>query len=106
MTRRYRARLDDYLRWRGTERVLFRPTFTEGDGPSAEAAMQAWESRGVALPAVVAGADRLADYVQGKRSRDWHITEWRQGIRSGWILPEELVGTFGLTAEEIATVVR
>jgi len=106
MTSRYARRLAEYARFAEGGGCLFRPVCLEGGSVTAEAAMADWESRGVALPAQVIGAVRLSTYVQGKRSRDWHISEWRQGVREGWFRMEEFVGTFGLTEADVQRVMR
>ena len=103
VTPKYRQTLEGYLRWTGSEtNVLFRPTFElDPMGPTAADAMRDWESHGTPLPVGCAEPVLLARYVQGKVSRDWHISEWRLGVRDELFFPSEFVGTFGLTVPEV-----
>ena len=101
VSKKYLNTLEQYLRWK-PEGVLFRPTFgLDATGKTAAESMQAWESTGTPLPTNSSEPELLADYVQAKRSRDWHISEWRQGVKEGFIAPYELIGTFGLTWPEV-----
>jgi hypothetical protein len=62
-----------------------------------------WEARG-SKPVSSCEPNLLADYVQGKRSRDWHITEWKEGCRSGEFYPEEFLGSLGMDEQEFKSV--
>lgn len=65
--------------------------------------MLAWESKGV-KPDRCKDPVLLSDYMQGKTSRDWHITEWRDGVKQGLFLPQEFVGTLGMTEDDLKSV--
>ena len=100
--RNYHKTLQGYLRWLPEGERLFRPDLLWLDETASTAAeiMLAWESEGKAFPAACSDPTLLADYVQAKTSRDWHISEWRLGIAEGLFTWREFVGTFGLTEEE------
>lgn len=100
VSRRYHNILSNYLRWK-PKGVFLRPTFVYAtQGVPAAVAMCAWESSGTPLPFGCLEPDLLADYVQGKQNRDWHISEWRQGVKDGYFLWWEFIGTFELTRAE------
>jgi len=97
--RRYRRILEGYLLWR--EGNLFLPELLIED-PKAEApelVMKLWESEGRPLPRRCQDPVKLAQYIQGKISRDWHITEWRKDVKDGLCKAEEFVGTMGCNEE-------
>ena len=112
---------ENYLLWR-TENFL-RPEFTQdASGRDAATCMTEWESKGIPLPmttaqakaAVLRGdpvrytseAQLLADLVQGKMCRDWHITEWRKGVKEKLFLPEEFLGVLGMDTAQFRGVFR
>lgn len=101
VSKNYRKTLGGYFRWLPQDgSIIFRPNFESiPDGPSADEVMLAWESNGVPLPKGCREPDLLADYVQGKTSRDFHIDMWRQDVPRmfHW---SEFIGTFGLTEIE------
>jgi hypothetical protein len=65
--------------------------------------MLRWESGGV-QPDRCSDPSLLSDYMQGKTSRDWHVTEWRSGVKSGLFRPEEFVGTLGMSEGDVESV--
>lgn len=65
--------------------------------------MQDWESLG-SVPQSCSDPKKLSDYMQGKKSRDWHISEWRLGVKQGLFWPEEFIGTLGLTRENFESI--
>lgn len=96
---KYLKRLECYLMWRTGN--LFRQTFDfDPNGVTAAEAMCAWESEGTPLPSATSEPELLADFVQGKKSRDWHITEWRLAVKQGLFKPEEFAGCLGLDEKE------
>jgi hypothetical protein len=92
---RYRKTLEGYLLWRVGD-FLRVPFLLDLNGPTAAESMMLWESTGRPLPVSCSEPELLADYVQGKRSRDWHITEWRDGISRGYYRQEDFLGTLGV----------
>ena len=102
VSKSYRKTLQGYLRWLPVGEQLFRPDLLLPDetAPTASEIMLAWESEGKALPDACSEPTLLADYVQAKTSRDWHITEWRLGIAEGLFTWRDFIGTFGLTEDE------
>ena len=93
MVNKYQKKANEYLLW-GTDSL--RPSFTyQADAPTALQAMKDWESLGTRLPACSCEPELLADYVAGKRSRDWHITQWRSGIKEGLFFPNQFIGELG-----------
>lgn len=97
---KYRKTLSDYLLWRQEGNIFLRPAFDfDPVGITAEQAIKRWESEGKPLPASTSEPDLLADYVQGKLSRDWHISEWRNGIKEGLFEVEEFIGSLGCTKD-------
>ena len=93
MSRRYRNKLQEYLLWRVDN--FLRPADLPIGAVSPEECMLNWESKG-SVPVSTTVPATLASYIQGKQCRDWHITEWREGIRQGLFKPEEFIGTLGL----------
>lgn len=67
--------------------------------------MFAWETHGI-VPTTCKDPRLLSDYIQGKKSRDWHITEWRAGSQhgAGLFLSEEFIGTLGCTMENFESI--
>ena len=94
-TRRYYNRLEEYLRWipQGSDFLSVPVEVAVPGGVSAAEAMCSEESTGRDLPCAEPGL--LAQYRQGKRLRDWHITEWRAGVGAGLFWPFEFIGTLG-----------
>ena len=100
--KKYQLTLDGYLRWRSDDVKLFRPMIQpDPSAPDACEVMFAWESLGHPLSHTCSEPDLLASYIQGKRSMDWHISEWKAGIQDGLFWPWEFIGTFGLTWQEL-----
>lgn len=105
---RYQQTLDEYLEWRTGN--FLRPQFVLGCAypkrkhRTALHAMKEWESEGRALSEFSCEPEKLADYVQGKKSRDWHITEWKEGCRKGLFLAEEFIGTLGLSGQNFESI--
>lgn len=103
VSQHYRNVLLEYLNWR-TGNFLRPPNVPlDATGPSPEEAMKLWESEGK-VPTSCSDPDKLADYIQGKKSRDWHITEWKQGVEDCYFLREEFIGTLGLTLENFSSI--
>jgi hypothetical protein len=118
--------LDDYLLWKD-DLVFMRPMNIQcsAGAPSAQQAMQDWEFVGVHaasdrdVPALWSSEpELLADYVQGKRCREFTIKNWKEdtiynGIHfiegdgrdiGSLFWPEEFIGTSGLTAENFESI--
>lgn len=97
---KYKKTLNGYLKWtKGSN--LFKENFNfDPNGPSAFECMKNWESNGTPITATKE-PKLLSQYVQGKKSRDWHITEWKSGIKEGYFLWWEFIGTFDLSEGEI-----
>lgn len=104
MSRKYLNTLRGYLRWR-VEGFLRPHIQHDPGGPSAAESMHRWESSGVRITGSCE-PELLADYAQGKMSRDWHVTEWRESVRRGYFTVAELIGTLGLDEAEAAKVFR
>jgi hypothetical protein len=104
MTRRYHKRLAEYLRWISPGVDFLRPhkVAVSPHGVSAAEAMCAEESRGVILPC--REPELLARYQQGKRLRDWHISEWRSGIKDGLFVPSEFIGSLGCDESNVESI--
>lgn len=97
--RHYDTTLAKYLKYRTGG--FLRPSevpFSES-APDAKTCMFAWETHGH-TPAVTSEPSLLADYIEGKKSRDWHISEWRSGVTDGYLTPIELLGTLGVDEAE------
>jgi hypothetical protein len=63
-----------------------------------------WETHGI-QPVVCSEPISLQRYMQGKMSRDWHVTEWRRGVSEGLFVAEEFFGSLGLrTAKEFKSI--
>jgi len=102
---KYKRVVEEYLLWRVEGEVFQRPNFEYSfEGKSALEAMRDWESYGVPLPRESCEPELLADYVQGKKSRDWHISQWREGIKAGLFYPWEFVGELGCTNDNVETL--
>jgi len=96
--------LADYLLWRYDN--LFRPPVVLCDDTSLspEQIMMQWESQGIPIPTTCTDPELLADYIQGKISRDWHITEWRNGVKERLFLPYEFIGDLGCTEDNYQSI--
>lgn len=94
LSKKYAKTLENYLKWR-VDNFLRVPMPFAMDGPSAAEAMFNWETHGKP-PTHSSEPDLLADYMQGKKSRDWHITEWKSGVKMGYFEPKEFLGCLGL----------
>lgn len=97
---KYKKTLNGYLKWTKGSNVFKENFYFDPDGLSAFEAMKRWESEGKPIT-VSSEPELLSLYVQGKKSRDWHITEWKQGIKEGYFLWWEFIGSFGLGESEI-----
>lgn len=77
----------------------------DSNGLTASELMYAFETHGRADSMPCSEPDILQLYVQGKRSRDWHVTEWRLGVKQRLFIPEEFFGALGLrTAKEFESI--
>lgn len=97
-------RLAEYTHWIAGD--FLRPDLVPQDPsfPTAEEAMFLWETHGKE-PTGCSDSGTLQKYVQGKKSRDWHITEWRLGVSQKLFVPEEFFGVLGLrTAAEFKSI--
>jgi hypothetical protein len=104
--RRYRKTVEEYLKWCVDSGTLFRQSFElDTEGMSAIEIMFRWESWGEAVPNSTKEPELLSLYIHGKMSRDWHITQWREGIRDGLFRPFEFVGTLGCTEANISKLI-
>lgn len=63
-----------------------------------------WDSLGYNPSRRCSDPNKLSDYVQGKKCRDWHITEWKSGIEDGLFIPEEFLGTLGCNEKEFESI--
>lgn len=88
---KYQLVLSRYLLWANDSDNLFLPTLVEQNpnGLTPDIIMRDWESQGVKIPASCTDPLLLARYIQGKTLRDWHITEWRNGVKEGIMFKEE-----------------
>ena len=110
---RYQKVLDRYLKWIPEESIMFLPNSItyEPSAPAALICMFAWETHGVRCLETCEPA-LLARYIQGKKSRDWHISEWLSCIiRRGnpkeemaLFYPEEFLGVLGMDTQEFVSV--
>jgi len=100
--KRYYRTLERYLRWR-TGNFLRPVVELDHTAPTAAELMFNWESNGKPL-GPCSEPTLLADYVQGKQSRDWHITEWKDGVKRGYFMAEEFLWELGLDAQEFESV--
>lgn len=104
VTEKYRKRLQNYIHWCLGE--FLRPALQERVSRAllAEEVMWLWEThwlRGLET----SEPELLQLFVQGKQCRDWHVTEWRRGVKDRLFVPEEFFGTLGLrSAEEFAGI--
>ena len=95
--------LNRYLEWVTND--FLRPKFEyDENGMSAAESMLRWETYGEALPTHTSEPDLLAKYVQGKTSRDFYITNWKEDVRNQWLYPEELLYTLGFNEVEFRSV--
>jgi len=104
VSHKYKRKLEKYLNWCcGT---FLRPNSELKDinGVTPEEYMFCWESLGKRL--TCNDPEKLVLYIQGKQCRDWHISEWRQGIKEGLFLPEEFLGCLGMDEEEYKSVFK
>lgn len=99
---RYQTTLEDYLKWRSGN--FLRPVFKLSDSGDPVEIMWQWETLGRPLPEGCLEPELLADYVQGKKCRDWHIKEWRDGVEDKYFLAEEFMGGLGLTEENFESI--
>jgi hypothetical protein len=91
---KYQAVLDRYLAWTIGCDNLFMPIPLLKEDPNAlqpEVIMRDWESQGIKIPDSCTDPLLLARYIQGKTLRDWHITEWRNGVKEGFMFKEEFI---------------
>lgn len=102
---KYQRVLDGYLRWIGTCGVFLRGKSLpqNDDAPDAYDCMKRWESEGI-RPVSTSEPELLADYVQGKTLRDWHISEWKDGIRQDLFWAEEFLGTLGVDESNFPSI--
>ena len=102
---KYLAVLAHYVLWAPEGEIFLRPTRIpfDAEAPSAAEWMKAWESEGVRSKAT-SEPDLLQRYQQGKINRDWHISEWKEGVRMRLFLAEEFIGTLGLTEENFESI--
>jgi len=96
--------LADYLLWRCDNQ--FRPPVVLYDinSLSPEQIMMEWESQGIPIPTTCTDPELLADYIQGKSYRDWHITEWRNAVKELIALPYEFIGSLGCTEDNYQSI--
>lgn len=73
------------------------------EAPDAFICMKDWESKGI-NPTDTSEPELLADYHQGKILRDWHITEWKDGIRMELFQAEEFLGCLGCTKDNFKSI--
>jgi hypothetical protein len=102
---KYLQTLQNYVMWIPAESLFLRPVavlFASG-GPTAAEWMKRWESEGVKGEST-SEPEILQRFHQGKCCRDWHISEWKEGVRDGLFIPEEFIGSLGLTAENFAGI--
>lgn len=101
--RKYQNALDHYLLWVASD--FLRPHFGyDESGISAAEAMLRWETYGEKLPLVTSEPELLALYVQGKTSRDYYISNWRDDVKTGQALAEEFLYTLGFDEQEFRSV--
>lgn len=103
--KKYMDTLNGYLQWIPSDSVFMRPAALPYDenGLSAAAWMKMWESTGKIAP-ITSEPELLQRYHQGKVCRDWHITEWKEGVRMHLFVPEEFVGSLGCTADNFESI--
>lgn len=73
-------------------------------GVSPETAMKDWESNGIAFPRLTTNRLQLALYYEGKKQRDFHISEWLRGVKDGLFEPEEFLDCMGMDIAEFKSV--
>ena len=105
---KYQAILDKYLRWVVSSSNLFLPSLVEQDdnGLPPDIIMRDWESQGVRIPLTCSDPLLLAQYIQGKTLRDWHITEWRKGVQDGLFLKQEFTDDLVELGEDPALIFK
>ena len=77
------------------------PTTQNGFPPtthSAEEAMFMWETHGKTVPPNPADTELFQLYKMGKEQRDFHVTEWRLGVKQRLFVPEEFYGVLGMVS--------
>lgn len=100
---KYKNTLTRYLEWVASD--FLRPKFGhDPTGLSAAEAMLQWETHGIQLPESSSEPDLLAKYVQGKTSRDFYITNWKEDCKDNHCLPEEFLYTLGFDEIEFRSV--
>lgn len=101
---KYLRTLEGYLEWRGSG-IFLRPKELPLDeaAPTAAESMKRWESEGKETGAT-SEPELLASYIQGKKSRDWHISEWKDGIRMELFDAEEFLGTLGCNRQNFESI--
>lgn len=98
---KYVKRLENYIQWIPKESDLFKQEFIFSEnGSSAYDIMLDWESNGVQLPKYTSQPELLSKYVQGKKSRDFHIKEWKQAVKSLYFKSEEFKDSLGCKDNE------
>lgn len=96
---KYLLRLASYFHWCNGDFMLAAEMKLDENGPTPEEAMFLWESKGI-KPDGCTDPGLLARFVQGKTSRDFHVTEWRRGCSQKLFIPEEFFGCLGLRSAE------
>lgn len=105
VSRKYNSTLERYLLWRVGSFLRPQELPFDEQGPSAASVMFNWESNGI-KPTTTSEPAILADYMQGKTSRDWHITEWKEGVAHGYFFPYEFFGCLGFDQSEFEKVFK
>lgn len=113
ISEKYRKRLNNYLAWipkGGLDGIPFKRFTVMPAGMTAEELMMASESGTKWTPTDGRVVDSekelelLNRYIEGKTSRDWHISEWLNSVKMGYAVAEEFLGTLGMDAEEFRSV--
>src|SRR5580698_5732920 len=96
-----------YRPWLIDKSMFMRPSSNyDPNGLSAAEIMIRWEGRGEPVPLTTSEPELLDDYVQGKKLRDWHITEYKDDIKKGIMFIEDMVGLGDLlTIEDVIKVI-
>lgn len=96
--RRYLGTIFNYLKW-STESNFMKPEIKYSNkAPDAVECMFNWESLGTTIKEC-REPDQLARIIQGKQLRDWHITEYRDGISKQLFTAWEFVGVGDITID-------